>query len=179
MRTCIIVNRISVLLSILLFMFTACHSLRKTSESNVSVKQKEADYKNFSEKLGFKVDNNCNIKLIKESVSWLGVPYKFGGSSRTGIDCSGLVCNIYIAVYGKKVPRTAGELFEQSTKIKEDKLQEGDLVFFNYDGKKASHVGIFLKETYFVHASTKKGVMIGDLNDPYNKKYFLKGGRIP
>lgn len=160
-------------------LFTSCNSSKKAS-SSVSGKEKHENdsYAGYSRKLGFPVDKNCNKKLMETSASWLGVPYKYGGASKSGVDCSGLVCSIYKDVYGKQLPRTSTDMYDKYDKVKESNLKEGDLVFFNYDSKKVSHVGIYLKDDKFIHASTKKGVIIGDLNDPYNKKYFLRGGRV-
>ena len=95
---------------------------RKASNSGKNYKGKESDYKYYSQKLGFKVDETCNIILMQESLSWIGVPYKFGGKNKSGVDCSALVNNIYKTVYEKKSPRTVGEMFDKASKIKKDRL---------------------------------------------------------
>ncbi len=157
-------------------MFFGCHSSKKTTAS--SKNNDKQFYETYSVKMGFKVDDNCNKKLITSSANWLGTSYKTGGETKSGVDCSGLAKALYSEAYNINVPRTSKELFDQTKSVKRNELKEGDFVFFNYETKKVSHVGIYLKDDKFIHASTKKGVIIGDLNDPYNVKYFMRGGRL-
>jgi len=81
-------------------------------------------------------------------------------------------------VYKKTISSSTKALVEETKKIKDSDLKEGDLVFFNTDGKKISHVGVYLQNNKFVHASTKKGVMISDLNEPYFKKTYVHAARV-
>ncbi len=119
-----------------------------------------------------------NIRLYSFIDDWYGVKYRYGGMSKTGIDCSGF-CNIlYDVVYDKKIMRTTKELSKVINKVAKNKLKEGDLVFFNVSGKKNSHVGVYLMNDMFVHASSTKGVLISNLNNPYYKKTYNKGGRF-
>lgn len=108
---------------------------------------------------------------------WIGVPYKYGGTGKSGTDCSGFVSNVYRDVYNKSMPRTTSEMDESTKNVSKAELKEGDLVFFDINGKKSSHVGIYLLNNKFVHASTSKGVIISDLENPYYKSAFAKGGR--
>ncbi|HMN32532.1 MAG TPA: C40 family peptidase [Chitinophagaceae bacterium] len=118
-------------------------------------------------------------KNLKSEVAlWLGTPYKYGGNTREGVDCSGLVNAVYLKVYGIKLPRTSKEIFKQSNPIKTSQLKEGDLIFFDYEGKGVSHVGIYLDEGKYVHASSSKGVIISELNNPYTQKKLVGAGRI-
>ena len=116
--------------------------------------------------------------LRKEVNNWLGTPYKYGGTSKKGVDCSGLVNAIYTAVYEIKLPRTSKEMYNSSKHIKMKDLREGDLIFFNYEGKGVSHVGIYLNDNKYVHASSKKGVVISDITDSYVKKKIVGAGRV-
>ena len=116
--------------------------------------------------------------LKKELNQWLGAPYKYGGNSKKGVDCSGFVCAVYLEVYETKLPRTSKEMYIFSEHIKLKDLREGDLVFFNYTGKGVSHVGIYLENNKFIHASTTKGVIVGDLNNEFTKKKIVGAGRI-
>lgn len=116
--------------------------------------------------------------LKKEIDAWLGTPYKYGGNSHNGVDCSGFVNKIYLDVYGVQLPRTSKEIYKVAIPIKTKELKEGDLVFFNYDGKGVSHVGIYLEEGKYVHASSQKGVVINELNNTYTQKHFVGAGRI-
>lgn len=128
--------------------------------------------------MGVPADDLNNKKLVNFLDNWYGVPYKYGGSDHSGIDCSHLVAKALQDVYNKKVTGTAGDMEKLSSHIKESKLQEGDLVFFKIESKQVSHVGVYLANHHFMHASSKKGVMISDLEEPYFKKYYYAGGRI-
>lgn len=97
---------------------------------------------------------------------WLGTPYKYGGSTKKGVDCSGLVMQLYKEVRGKSMPHHAADLYKGGSKVSRDDLREGDLVFFGSMWK-IDHVGIYLKGDRFVHASSSKGVMISPMNDIY------------
>lgn len=110
--------------------------------------------------------------------SWWGTPYRFGGDSRSGIDCSAFVQTLYGAVFGiTSLPRTAEQQYEDCRKIRHiSRLREGDLVFFHIHSRHITHVGVYLQNHKFVHASFSSGVMISDLTDPYWTRYFAGGG---
>lgn len=116
--------------------------------------------------------------LKTEIETWLNVPYKFGGNDKKGVDCSGFVNAIYLSVYKIKLPRTTKEIFLKSKSIEKEKLAEGNLVFFDIEGKGVSHVGIYLEKNNFVHASSSKGVVISSLDNVYYANRFLRGGKI-
>jgi len=119
-----------------------------------------------------------NVKLYTFIDEWYGTKYKYGGMSKTGVDCSGF-CNIlYNNVYNKKINRSTAELSKDINKVGINNLKEGYLVFFNISKKKNAHVGIYLKNKMFVHASTSKGVIISSLENPYYKKAYNKGGKL-
>lgn len=132
-------------------------------------------------KLGVSSSGVKNSALYIESASWIGTKYKYGGMSRNGVDCSGLTCLIYKTVYGKSLSRSsAGILSDNCKTIKKSNLREGDLVFFRTDGKKSktpNHVGIYLKENKFIHASTSKGVIVSSLEQDYYVRNFIAAGR--
>jgi cell wall-associated NlpC family hydrolase len=119
-----------------------------------------------------------NIKLYSFIDDWIGAKYKYGGMSKTGIDCSGFCNVLYAQVYNKAIKRRASDLSKDIDKVDKNKLKEGDLVFFNISQKQNSHVGVYLKNNRFVHASTSKGVMISSLDNPYYKKTYNKGGSL-
>lgn len=133
-------------------------------------------------KLGMTITSKDNKKLYKEIAGWIGTPYKYGGSSKSGTDCSGFVYSIYQAVYGKTLTRqSSGMLTNNCNKINKSDLKEGDLLFFRTDGKKSTtpnHVAIYLKDNKFAHASSSKGVVIANLTDSYYIKTWLTGGRV-
>jgi len=108
----------------------------------------------------------------------MGTPYKYGSMSKSGTDCSGFTKNVYKEACNIDLNRSAADQVKDVTLVDKDKLHFGDLVFFKIYGNKVSHVGIYINDSKFAHASTKKGVTISDLNDAYYKKYFYKGGKI-
>lgn len=110
--------------------------------------------------------------------NWWGTPYRYGGESRNGIDCSAFVQALYSIVFGiNSIPRTAQEQYKDSKKIKRIKnLEPGDLVFFRIHSRRITHVGVYLQNNKFVNASSSSGVTISDLTDRYWKRYFVCGG---
>lgn len=132
----------------------------------------------YSNMLGFNINYVNNPRLFKLTGEWLGTPYKYSGLNKNGVDCSGLVICVISNSYSKEINGTAKELFHKSKPLSRNELREGDLVFFKIKKNRISHVGIYLGENKFVHASLKKGVIISDLYEPYYDKYFFKGGRI-
>lgn len=167
------------LFSICLFYLFSCkhhQSTTKTSES--SNKTSSSIKKKYAEKLAVSESDIKNEKLYQFIDDWYGVKYKYGGKDKGGIDCSGLTAALYLAVYKKTISSNTKDLVNEVKKIKESDLREGDLVFFNTNGKSISHVGVYLQNHKFVHASTKKGVMISDMNEPYFKQTYVSSGRV-
>jgi cell wall-associated NlpC family hydrolase len=108
---------------------------------------------------------------------WEGVPHRWGGTSRRGVDCSGLVQNMYSEVFGVQVPRTTDQQSRVGTEVRRQNLQPGDLVFFRLDRKKR-HVGIYLSDGEFVHASASSGVRISPLDRSYWNDRWWQARRI-
>lgn len=120
-------------------------------------------------------------KLMDYCEGWLGTPYRGGGETKQGVDCSGFVLNVYKDVYGIKLPRRSQDM-EQACKTTKNlnELKEGDLVFFNNKaGGSTNHVGIFLDKDSFIHASTSKGVTISRFEEKYWAERFRCGGKHP
>ncbi|MEI2739950.1 MAG: NlpC/P60 family protein [Chitinophagaceae bacterium] len=118
-------------------------------------------------------------KTLLESVDeWYGVRYRTGGNTKSGVDCSGFTVAVYASVYGIMLPRVSREQYRTSRKISTTELQEGDLVFFNTNGSGVSHVGVYLGNNKFIHASVSRGVMVNDLFEPYYLKRYYGAGRI-
>lgn len=127
--------------------------------------------------LGVKPTEIRNEELYRFINEWYGVPYKYAGKDKKGIDCSGFSSMLYNTVYHKKLSPSSKTQAEEAKKVSSSDLQEGDLVFFDINAGRISHVGVYLQNNKFVHASTKRGVIINDLNEPYYKKYFVRSGR--
>lgn len=121
--------------------------------------------------------NPAIIKLYAQHKQWKSTPYKLGGLSKKGIDCSGFVHITYKERFGVSLPRTTTRQAQVGTKITRQQLQAGDLVFFK-TGFKVRHVGIYIEDGKFLHASTSNGVMISNINNRYWKKVYWKSMRI-
>lgn len=167
-------------------MFFSCGSSKETTSRNAhsqkTVKPKLTSKKDIQRKYAAMMDVNPksikNIRLYAFVENWYGVPYKYGGSGQSGVDCSGLVQQLYRNVYGKHIPRSSLEQYNESKSFRRvKKLREGDLVFFKTSGKKISHVGVYLQNGYFVHASDQ-GVRLNHIKESYWKQCYKAGGRI-
>jgi lipoprotein Spr len=123
------------------------------------------------------VEQVQNLSLYQSIDEWYGTRYRMGGTTKKGIDCSALVQIIFESAFGLNIPRTAREQFKASQRVSRTELQEGDLLFFNTRGG-ISHVGIYLQNNKFLHASVSGGVMISDMFDPYFVRRFISAGRI-
>jgi peptidoglycan endopeptidase LytE len=115
--------------------------------------------------------------LVRVAMGFLGAPYRLGGSSVKGLDCSGFVKKIY-QFFNIDLPRTAFEQSHIGLRVARDELSEGDLLFFN-TRRKLGHVGIYIGNNEFVHASSRKrGVRVDNLNTPYFNKRFVRAVRV-
>lgn len=133
---------------------------------------------NRSNALGLAYSDSDNPKLYETVNSWLGVPYKYGGTDRNGIDCSAFVGVVYRQVYGVNLHRTCNDMLQDVRLIAKSQLREGDILFFTNSKGKVSHVGVYLKDGLFAHASTSNGVSVSRVDDTYWSKHFYKGGRV-
>jgi cell wall-associated NlpC family hydrolase len=107
----------------------------------------------------------------------VGVPYRYGGASPSGFDCSGLVQYSYSRA-GVAVPRTTIQLWSAATPVNEAEMRPGDLLFFNIEGK-MSHVGVYLDEKRFVHApQSGRKVSVESLESPFYSAAFIRAGRL-
>lgn len=121
--------------------------------------------------------------LLSEAESYLGTPYRFGGMTRNGIDCSAFVLSVFGAATGTALPRIAAAQAQQGETISRENLSKGDLLFFSQGGGRISHVAIVYDITpegivRFIHAATSKGVSISSLSDSYWASKFRFAKRI-
>lgn len=132
----------------------------------------------YAEKIGINATSLTNENLLAKIDEWWGVRYCMGGSTKKCVDCSAFTQTLFAEVFGESIPRTAAEQHNYCSKIDKSELQIGDLVFFITYLRTVSHVGLYLGNDKFVHASTSQGVMISDLNDSYWKPRYYASGRV-
>ena len=159
----------------------SCGSRKSTStkpKSNYSTE----NLRNLNSKYIGKNSSTVN-RILEDAEDFLGTPYKFGGTTKSGLDCSGLVITVYDE-NNVKLPRRSSEQALEGKKIEISEAKPGDLLFFSTSGNgKVSHVGIVKEiktkgEIIFIHASTTKGVIISSLNEKYWNKAFLFARRV-
>ncbi len=158
------------------------YSCRHKKDAIKTVTKSKAEVKSgsvaFKEKMGLTNKEVKDNKLYSFISDWYGTPYKYGGCEKTGVDCSCFTINLFEKVYGKKMPRTAGEIYKECEKTSIDSAKEGDLIFFKINSNSITHVGVYLKDKKFVHASTTKGVLVNSLTETYYQKYFYAAGKL-
>lgn len=169
------------LFSIILLLSSSCGS---TKSGPQLYDPKEVAY--LSTKLGINLSNkdkndDKNMALYAETSLWLGTPYRYGGMTRRGTDCSGFTMQVYKKIYRKNTPRsTSGLAKAKYPKVAKRNLQVGDLLLFATGKKKGevTHAGIYLKEGKFIHASTSRGVIVSHIDENYYKKAWVRAIRV-
>jgi cell wall-associated NlpC family hydrolase len=123
---------------------------------------------------------NYKEKVIMEIIKYLNTPYKFGGNSWNGIDCSAFTQTIFSNTFSMEIPRSAREQFQIGYEIEDrNNLRFGDLVFFDTRRRvRPGHVGIYIGENLFAHASRKAGVTVSSLDEDYYSNRFMGARRI-
>jgi cell wall-associated NlpC family hydrolase len=116
-------------------------------------------------------------RLRSAADQWDGVPHKWGGTSQQGVDCSGLVQSVYASQFGVSLPRTTEDQVSVGRKVRRSALRPGDLVFFRHARKKY-HVGIYLSDGEFLHASSSTGVTVSALDQPYWTERWWQARRL-
>ena len=118
--------------------------------------------------------------IEKEARKWIGTKYKYGGNTHKGVDCSGLVVEVFNSALGIKLPRTSAAQQKYCKVIKKKELVSGDLLFFatGKKKKKVNHVGIYIGKGEMIHSSSSKGVIISKIDDAYYKRTYISSGRI-
>ena len=122
-----------------------------------------------------KIDRHALLSVI---MGKMGIPYDYNGADSNGMDCSGLVTTVYQEGAGIRLPRTSQEQYAAGSAVGEGSLQFGDLVFFNTTGRMASHVGVYVGDGLFAHASVSNGVTISLLSQDYYRRRFTGARRI-
>ena len=115
--------------------------------------------------------------LLAQKEDWQGVPYRYGGLSTKGVDCSGFVYLTFLSQLNMQVPRTTAELLKEGEPVARNQLAVGDLVFFRL-ARGNRHVGIYLGDEAFLHASVSSGVMQSSLGNPYWRERYWQARRL-
>lgn len=180
-----------ILLGVLLCLQTACsttssvkrYSPKPITKEEISALELEADQESDDDValdlLPIKAfPPNAKTRLQIEMDKYLGVRYRYGGSSSSGMDCSGFVSRVFADALNVKLPRSSSAQARAGTAVNKSDLQFGDLVFFKIRRNRISHVGVYLGDEQFMHASTKLGVVVSSLNEPYYKRAYATARRI-
>jgi lipoprotein Spr len=141
-------------------------------EKNVDLAKTKADL----DKLSLKGD--AQIKFQAEIERFMGTPYKFGGTDLSGVDCSGFVLKVFQNGLNIKLPHSAAAQSQLGQGVPTTNLGYGDLVFFSNHPRKITHVGIYLGQGQFVHASTSSGVIKSRLDETYYNNHYIRSRRL-
>ena len=157
---------------------TACSS---NSDQNVKgpIKAKAGIFK--TNRVISNLDDQIMViaNLSEHQQEWQGTRYRIGGNSKSGVDCSGFMQITFRDLFGIDLPRMTVDQAKGGTKISKSELRTGDLVFFNTGrGPNGKHVGVYVKNGQFLHASTKGGVIYSDMDSPYWTKTFWQARRL-
>jgi len=155
------------LLLVTLILLSGCST--RTSKSHHTNKSYKTHYSNTSH--GEEIDYDDLDKLYPYHNKWHQTPYKYGGFGSNGIDCSAFVQRAYYDLFGMRIPRTTKEQAKAGKKVSRANIRTSDLIFFK-TGYNTRHVGIYLQHGDFIHASSSKGIIISNINDPYWKKRY-------
>jgi len=115
--------------------------------------------------------------LSKHYSAWKNTPYKLGGLNKAGIDCSGFVHITFRDIFSQKIPRSTAQLAKAGKAVTKKSLKFGDLVFFK-TGRTQRHVGIYINNGKFIHASSSRGVTQSSLNSTYWSRHYWKAQRV-
>lgn len=163
--------------------FSSKEAEEETKENDKKLDAKEVE-RVASGSRDFRKEKNEAIKpldqskMMREISKFMGVPYVHGGAGTDGMDCSGYTMTVYKNSIGKLLPRSSAEQSKLGKAVELSDLKFGDLIFFNTTGESASHVGIYLGDDLFAHASVSFGVTISSLQSSYFAKRFETVRRI-
>jgi len=169
---------------LLLLLFISTMSLKaQTNAKDQKEKNQIEDPDNlakeyFSQIMGVALSATSNLKLYEFIYDWIGTPYRLGGGTKKGIDCSGFAFELYNKVFSTLIGTNSRNIFSMVNPINKEELKEGDLVFFKIGSRSITHMGVYMGNNKFAHASSSKGVMISDLDEDYWRRYYYKGGRL-
>ncbi|WP_026042500.1 bifunctional murein DD-endopeptidase/murein LD-carboxypeptidase [Pantoea sp. A4] len=169
----------AMLLATLLSACTTGHSSQNAKNENHEVNNHNGFLLQASQDEFEQMVRNVDVKsrIMEQYADWKGVRYRLGGDTKRGIDCSAFVQRTFREQFGLDLPRSTSEQQDTGREVSRGKLRPGDLVLFRA-GSTGRHVGIYLGNDNFVHASTSNGVMISNLNDSYWKNRYREARRV-
>lgn len=168
----------TVLIALLLFtcLYNNVFAQSSTTASTSDPDNLAKEY--FSQIMGVAVSATTNSKMYQFIYDWIGTPYRLGGNSKKGIDCSRFAALLYDQVFNTAIGNNSRNIYSNVNKVKKEHLAPGDFVFFKIRSKNITHVGVYIGDGKFAHASTSRGVMISNLDESYWKRYYFNGGRV-
>jgi lipoprotein Spr len=169
--------KLRIIILFLLLPFLVAAQSKKTKHTTNS-KPPKPSIETFYASHQLAPDSACSPYLYYQVYEWLGTKYKYSGRSKNGIDCSGFVSTMYKNTYCINLTGGSKDLWPVVKPVEKNDLMEGDILFFKIKKGQISHVGVYLGNNKFAHASVHSGVIISDLDEDYYKKYFYKGGRV-
>lgn len=160
----------------LVFAMSSCHSSHKATARHPSTQQQAI----ISSKVDIKKLKNDEKKLVEEAMTWLGTPYRYGGQDYSGTDCSGMTMKVYHKALGIKIPRNSAEQQRFCRSINKKSMNAGDLLFFctGKDKNRVSHVGLYIGDGRFIHASASRGVIISHIDERYYASNYHSSGFV-
>lgn len=173
-----------IVLAVLALCVSSCHSSRHTVRGDrgqrgsiIEVDTGDIPRGNDSPRVSTTRQGERIISVARE---WLGTPYRYGGNDRSGVDCSGMVCAVYVRAVDIKLPRSSREIAQFCQSISRRDLRPGDLVFFTSraGGDRISHVAIYMGDNKIIHSTSSRGVIISDLDENYWRTHFKCCGHV-
>lgn len=127
-------------------------------------------------------ENYVAVQMINNAMDFMGVKYQTGGTSKAGMDCSGMVTAVF-NIFDKSIPRSSRDMAQVGQKVSEKDIQKGDLIFFKTNGRSViNHVGLVIGTEdggiQFIHSSTSRGVIVSSTKEAYYKKAFAQVNRV-
>lgn len=170
---------VAIVVGVLSVSLSGCKSSRKVTARVVTTAGKQPDVTKKQQQPDYSSLPLPTALLLQEADLWLGTPYRYGGNDHSGVDCSGLVTQIYNRALDIKLPRTTAQQIEFCRSLRRDEMQPGDLVFFRSPrSPNVSHVGMYVGGGNMIHASSTLGVVKIPLSTPYFARNYLGAGRV-
>lgn len=162
---------------LIIALFISGCSSKKSSPRIVTLHKYKKPLKQEKPSYNLKKKTPITLALLQEYEKWRGTPFSYGGNTLHGIDCSAFVQSIFRDAFRMRVPRTTKGQAKSGYQTSKSKIQAGDIVLFK-TGWDSRHSGIYLEKGNFMHASTKHGVTISNLNNPYWKQKYWQTRRV-